>query len=513
MSRKHCLKLKSKKSADDLDPETLEHIRALGLDSVEDYRRWCGEHGFSRRTRKDWRERCRERYTATAERSKARLIRLRSESKNPAETLRRIAAGTVRYHELTQPRFQRAAEGFNRLSGKGARNAFLRLLLRTIESKTDLLSAEPVLDEYGDNAGNSFVEALECIARHYAGWLRLPEAWQPTTRNTYRQFSSLVRHLFAKYEVPAFMDAVWFAGGGREADRRRDWFLHLGLGNNIRTADLPLPYTKKMAHHFMRAPSHLSVEAALRWGQVLGLGGSERTANAVLTTSLVRDFRHDEFWTGVLRWFIAHPMLDPVHFGPIVDFVRHRKFGTENVLSEDGTVDRRPLDPTFTMKGRTPQALLRRVDEWHRELGKDSRVPDVTWEPSGIGWLIQRERDPDTDAVRLWTIRELTSQRELAAEGRHLRHCVATYGESCRQRCCSIWSLGVHLGERRKRMVTIEVRKRAIVQVRGKSNRAAERARAVAAAPLGEPGTADNLRTYCLIEGRGAELISVRSCP
>jgi hypothetical protein len=84
-------------------------------------------------------------------------------------------------------------------------------------------------------------------------------------------------------------------------------------------------------------------------------------------------------------------MLDPVHFGPIVDFVRHRKFGTENVLSEDGTVDRRPLDPTFTMKGRTPAALLRRVDEWHRELGKDSRVPDVTWEPSG---LIHKEPRP-----------------------------------------------------------------------------------------------------------------------
>jgi hypothetical protein len=84
------------------------------------------------------------------------------------------------------------------------------------------------------------------------------------------------------------MDAVWFAGGGHDADRRLIRFLQLGFGNNIRTADLPLPYTKKMAHHFMRAPSHLNVEAALRWGQVLGLGGNERTANAVLTTSLVR---------------------------------------------------------------------------------------------------------------------------------------------------------------------------------------------------------------------------------
>ena len=36
---------------------------------------------------------------------------------------------------------------------------------------------------------------------------------------------------------------------------------------------------------------------------------------------------------------------------------------------------------------------------------------------------------------------------------------------------CSIWSLGVQTGQRRKRMTTIEVRNRAIVQARGKANR------------------------------------------
>jgi len=471
MSRKHSLRSKPKKNTDDLDPDLLDHLRVLGFTTVEEYRHWCGEHGFGRRTNKDWRERCRERYAATADRSKARVARLRSESKNPSDTLRRIAADDLGLADVTQPRFQRAAEGLARLSGKGERSAYLRLLLRTVEAKTGLLSSEPVISAFGDRAGNSYVEALEAVARRYAAWLRLPEEWRPTTRNTHRQFASLVRHLFARYEVPAFMDAVWFAGGAKDAERQHGWFLHLGLGHNLRTADLPLPYTKKMAHFFMRAPAHLTVEAALRWGQVLGLGGSEKTANGVLSTSLVRDFRHDEFWTTVLRWFITHPMLDPVQFGPIVDFIRHRKFATEDVVGEDGLVERRPIEPGFMMKGRTPDALLRRVAEWHRELGKDARVPDLAWEPSGIGWLIHTERDPDTDAVRLWTVRELTSQRELAAEGRYLRHCVASYGESCRRRYCSIWSLGVQFGQRRKRMVTVEIRNRAIVQARGKANR------------------------------------------
>lgn len=284
MSRRNVLRPKSKKSADDLDPDLIAHLRALGLSTAHEYRRWCAEHGFGRRADKDWRDRSRERYAATAERSKARLARLRSEAKNPAETLRRIASGDLGPADLTQPRFRTVAAAYSRLTGKGERSAYLRLLLRAVEAKTDLLSAEPVVAAFGDRAGNSYVEALEAAARRYAGWLRLPERWKPTTRSTHRQFASLVRRLFVKYDVPAFLDSVWFEGGGRESDRHRGWSLHLGLGRNLRTADLPLPYTKKMAHHFIRAPAYLSVEAALRWGQVLGLGGSERTANAVLTT-------------------------------------------------------------------------------------------------------------------------------------------------------------------------------------------------------------------------------------
>ena len=165
-------------------------------------------------------------------------------------------------------------------------------------------------------------------------------------------------------------------------------------------------------------------------------------------------------------------MLDPVQVGPIVDFVRHRKFAAEDVIVGAG-VERRPVEPGFSINGRTPESLLRRVREWHKELGKDAGAPDVTWEPADIGWLTHVERDPDTDETRLWTVRELTSRRELLAEGRDLRHCVASYADSCRRRFCSIWSLGVQAGGRRKRLVTVEVRNRTIVQVRGKANRLA----------------------------------------
>jgi hypothetical protein len=113
------------------------------------------------------------------------------------------------------------------------------------------------------------------------------------------------------------MDSVWFLGNGREAVRQQGWFLHAATGQNIRTADLPLPFTKRMAHQFMEAPAGLTVEAALRWGQIHGFGSTERLARAIIGTRLGTDFEHDDFWTTVLQFFIANPMLDLAQVGPM----------------------------------------------------------------------------------------------------------------------------------------------------------------------------------------------------
>jgi hypothetical protein len=125
------------------------------------------------------------------------------------------------------------------------------------------------------------------------------------------------------------------------------------------------------------------------------------------------------------------------------------------------------------VKGRTPADVLRRMREWHRELGEDRKRPDMTWKPSGIGGFGFVERDPHSDETRCWNVRELLSRSELVAEGRKLRHCVATYADSCRIGVCSIWSFGVQVGSRRKRVLTIEVTNGAkrICQVRGRANR------------------------------------------
>ena len=71
-----------------------------------------------------------------------------------------------------------------------------------------------------------------------------------------RQFASLIRFLFAKYDdIPAFMDSAWNIHDGPYAAAHRRWYIHVGSGQNLRKCDLPICYTNRMAHAFRRAPS------------------------------------------------------------------------------------------------------------------------------------------------------------------------------------------------------------------------------------------------------------------
>ena len=51
---------------------------------------------------------------------------------------------------------------------------------------------------------------------------------EPTTR--YRQFHSLVRHLIARYDVPAFMNTAWLEGLAEAGVVHQRWFIHVAQG-------------------------------------------------------------------------------------------------------------------------------------------------------------------------------------------------------------------------------------------------------------------------------------------
>jgi len=299
-----------------------------------------------------------------------------------------------------------------------------------------------------------------------AVWLRPPEEWAQGTRNTGRALASLTRHLVARWPVPAVLDGAWTSGEARQ----RAWWLHVASGQNLRTAEgLPFPLTKRAAHEALLAPEQVGLLGALRWGQVLSLGGTPRLARALLGTRLGRVVgEHEVFWETVIRWLVGHPLLDPAHLGPIVDFLHAQKF----VVPAGATA---APQPGLTMRDRQPRALLAQVTAWHQRLararrwvGRDATVP-LTW---GRTLALDDWKHLGADGRVAHTVVALLSVDDLVVEGERLEHCVASYAWSCARGTASIWSLRRPEKEGFTPLLTIEVdpRTRRVVQARRKRN-------------------------------------------
>ena len=226
-----------------------------------------------------------------------------------------------------------------------------------------------------------------------------------------------------------------------------------------------------MAHHFLKAPKHYTIEEALRWGQVHALGGDRYLADALRETRLTRNFSNDDFWMNVIRFFIANPMLDVSHVNPIIDYIWHQKYENRRVFVERGVArEIEPAQPNFSMRGRTPETLLRHVEEWHGQLGRETKDRELEWPRSQIGEFHLLEGSEQLHNMKFWSIRELLSSDELIDEGRSLQHCARTYARSCHAGRSSIWTMEIEDENGRRKILTIELspRQKLIRQVRGK---------------------------------------------
>ena len=432
------------------------HIRELGIKTFSEYKEWCREHHFSCSLNKGSHQRRKEISVAKGAIAK-QLLTAEKKSRNLKDIIPKIYSNRIRESELRNGTAKEIALAFKRSKSP---KLLLRLLL-FLEKNSDLL------DDI------SYIKGIEAIARHYKCWVRPLEHWQVKRHNQSHQFSGLLRHLFATYSVPLFMDNVWFL----ENETHQKWYIHIGSGQNIRTApSLPTELTKKMAHHFLDTPKQYNIDEALRWGQVHALGGDKRLLDAFRGTRLIEDFEHDDFWLNVFRFFIANPMLDVSHVNPIIDYIWNQKYQIQQVVVERGVVEEHdPPQPNFSMKGRTPDSLLKQVNDWHIALGKVPSGGKLQWMPSDIGEFKIRRKDKQLNQSEIFQIRELLSTDELIYEGSKMRHCVRTYSQSCYNGKISIWTMESmdEVDKELRKILTIEVslKEKSINQIRGKRNR------------------------------------------
>jgi PcfJ-like protein len=448
---------------DAFTPRMRRHLGRLGMRAVPDYLAWSRAHDFAPSLEKSSYDL--EEELEAQERDRQRAARHARLHANPRKLIEAACAGDIDPDEVTRPQLHAFCLAIHRSkSDEASRRSLCALLLKVKDEAGFLLEG---VSFFGRSY--AYIDALIALNDRRWQWIAPLEDWRPASHNRRRQFSSLVRHLTAKYDVPAFMEEAWFRSD-RRADRYRQWFVEIGAGRSVRTLDMPIPMTKAMAHHFLQAPDDFPIEGAIRWGQVHAMGGGRRLTSAILGTRLGNSFANDEFWSSVIRFFIANPMLDRQHVGPIVDYLAAQKYERREVMVGPGRVEmQEPPQPGLTMRGRTAATLLAQVERWHRELGRANDAERLYFRCSGHKGLLHKA---GKEGANEWRIRELLSGAELIAEGRAMQHCVASYARSCATGRCSIWAMEVTTRMGREKRQTIEVSAEGmIVQCRGKQNR------------------------------------------
>jgi hypothetical protein len=352
------------------------------------------------------------------------------------------------------------------------RTAFLRLV-QCVRAHTTLLKPTLGHGTPGWTDPVFLINRLKNLADRQSHWIRNCETWQPGAMNLRPTFRSLAHHLLTYYPVPGFMDSAWDLPNGPEAFRQQSWYIRLGRGIRFRALNLPFILTRNMEHYVRRAPDHYSLSQALRYGEMRGIGGSEKLAREVAAGRLGQKIENPDFWRTVLAFFVAHPEMSLDHVNPIVDFIHTNKFGGDEVLTEGGPAIRNPPCPNFSIQGRTLKSILRLVLAWHADLAISKNGAWCSWRNSGIQGYRFLEKRSEEEGDRDWTILELLDSGALQAEGRAMHHCVYSYAERCRRGETTIWSVRLRIHGHEKRIVTVEVNphRRSIIQARAKCNR------------------------------------------
>lgn len=280
-------------------------------------------------------------------------------------------------------------------------------------------------------------------------WIRDFFNWAPSSKQANMQMMELATYLFCKYKVPTFLYKCFYEIQNRQPVY---WLIHIGAGGKVRDmGKVPIPFTNRMGHYFLKAAATFSIAEALRWAQVKGLGGEDKLAEKMAYSWLsTKPYSHEDFWESFIVLVINGGMFNVNKITELIDYVREAKRENEN----------------YSLKGRSLQSLFRQSDSWHQRFAVVTN--NKAWAPCGIqGYRVEKKSE-------VFVMEELNESRLLAAEGRTMKHCVSSYAYYCEKGRAAIFSLrrysdGILLDI----MATIEVslQRLRVVQAKAKMNR------------------------------------------
>ena len=328
------MKRKSKNSAikpKPLKPSIKKHFKELGVKNEREYFSWCQRRNFVQSLDKN-RDDMQAEWDALAEEFMVHHEHM-CVHHNPERFLYDACLGNINPESITRHGWREVAKAVSQVGTFKQKKKELAAFLLQIHKKAKFVFEET---SFGTKRF-LYIHALINIYKFQHRWIRNINGWTPKTHNMNGQFLSLLDYLFADYLVPIFMSSVWFRSDDISADYR-SWYLHVAGRQNIRTAKLHVPFTKKIAHHFMQAPEYCSIENALKWAVIIASGGDKRLAEAVIGSRIAENRSHHNFWGTVYRFFIDNPMLDHSHVGPIIDYLYAQKFEVRECVTAPGVV-------------------------------------------------------------------------------------------------------------------------------------------------------------------------------
>lgn len=310
-------------------------------------------------------------------------------------------------------------------------------------------------------------------------FVREPVEWKSQSYNLERQIISFIKHVYCKYPVPSFMFEIFFNNNKNVypvyanvnnirnqirqnhsfVDERKyfDWFLTIAGGGSF-AKKTKGTLTKKEAHIFLNAPKNNTIKENLWYARCKAEG-----LNETMTMACIKRFFNDhnvtfgtEFWNDFIRLLKREEKRANLAIvSDVVDFLRskHRE------------------NPQWSLKGRTLQSLIKHSNYWHR-LMQMKRFGDQNLRWSGIDipdWSWKEHKKSKT----VWRVTQLLSSKELFAEGRKMRHCVASYGYRCVDGMSFIFTLtsGLEGFQQDEKHCTIEINKnKKLIQARSRLN-------------------------------------------
>lgn len=339
---------------------------------------------------------------------------------------------------FTDRRIWKVHDCFSKLASnaKAADRLVLKNVLVYLDKNSALLADE------------AFIHAVFNAVQARAYWRTDVFEWKPVAKKPHAQFTEFAFRLFCKYPVPDFLYKAFFEAGNGLFIK---WFIHLGAGKKVKELlSIPIPFTQKMGHYFLQAPSYLTIPEALRWAQARGLYADDKLAERFAYSWLgTKPYSDEEFWEDFIRIVAAGGMFNHNKLTELIDYVRNTK---QN-------------NAAYTLKGRTLQSLLRQSDAWHKQivLVKGAQI----WSASGIAGYEAKKKE---EVVKM---EELTGSKLLADEGRTMRHCVGSYVSYCVAGRTAIFSLRKYILDLQvETLATVEVNlyNKRVMQAKAKMN-------------------------------------------